>query len=207
MYPRLSAMSPELLASRFTAPIFFFLNCCSVLQRQLKTSADLTCLKKNTKHIHVCSFTLWLISPPLLSYSILSKFSNPLSAIQSFHFLTFFTRLVYPSLLTSWPRDSLRLLCFSLILPQLSWKPSPSPSLPQDSCHLLVLMFCLPFLNFPSPPLPWCQDTDSLFLLFLSPLPFGHQYLNCYSVKQQAFDFPLWDILHSSLLHSLVRLM
>lgn len=174
------------------------------------TSAENLCrsymLKENTKHIPDCSFPLWLISPPLLSYSTLSKFSNPLSAIQSLHFLTYFTRLVYPSLLTSWPHDSLHLLCFSLILPQLSWKPSPSPLLPQHSRRLLVLMFHLPFLN-PPPPLPWCQDKDSLFLLFLSPLPFGHQYLNCYSVKQQAFDFPLWDILHSSLLHSLPRLM
>lgn len=145
------------------------------------TSAENLCrsymLKENTKHIPDCSFPLWLISPPLLSYSTLSKFSNPLSAIQSLHFLTYFTRLVYPSLLTSWPHDSLHLLCFSLILPQLSWKPSPSPPLPQHSRHLLVLMFHLPFLT--PPP--------------------------CLGVKIKILF--LWDILHSSLLHSLPRLM
>lgn len=147
------------------------------------TSAENFCrsymLKENTKHIPDCSFTLWLISPPLLSYSTLSKFSNPLSAIQSLHFLTFFTRLVYPSLLTSWPRDSLHLLCFSLILPQLSWKPSPSPPLPQHSRHLLVLMFHLPFLN---PPPPLCRGVKIQILFFFSFYLHSHLAINILTV-------------------------
>lgn len=173
------------------------------------TSAENLCrsymFKENTKHIPDCSFTLWLPFPSsLVLFNSVKVFKPSLGRlVTSLPYFLYLSSVSFsPHILTSWFITPSLLFSYpsTAFMKAFSFT-SSTPRFVSFPCSYVTPSFSK------SPPLHWCQDTDSPFLLFLSPLPFGHQYLNCYSVKQQAFDFPLWDILHSSLLHSLVRLM